>query len=174
MLIASNPQQIAAFVVPLLVIIGWITGHDLTLFFADFEVRAERPPHCPAAAHRACVDSDTFRVGAPRQLPHPGRQVELHGRPDVGDALPRHRSCLYVLSSLPPISYLMTLTADLFVLLQSGFHNTLHLRSVNACTFYCDTSPSRRCASQMLPPPQIYPPSLFSFAAYTYPAPFPP
>ncbi|KAI0707773.1 calcium/proton exchanger [Earliella scabrosa] len=29
--------QIAAFVVPLLVIIGWITGHDLTLFFADFE-----------------------------------------------------------------------------------------------------------------------------------------
>ncbi len=31
-------QQIAAFVVPLLVIVGWITGHDLTLFFADFEV----------------------------------------------------------------------------------------------------------------------------------------
>ncbi|KAK7693989.1 hypothetical protein QCA50_003565 [Cerrena zonata] len=29
--------QIAAFVVPLLVIIGWITHHDLTLFFADFE-----------------------------------------------------------------------------------------------------------------------------------------
>ena len=24
---------------PLLVIIGWITHHDLTLFFADFEVR---------------------------------------------------------------------------------------------------------------------------------------
>ena len=40
MLITSNPQQIAAFVVPLLVIIGWITGHDLTLFFADFEVRS--------------------------------------------------------------------------------------------------------------------------------------
>ncbi|KAI0086217.1 Sodium/calcium exchanger protein-domain-containing protein [Irpex rosettiformis] len=29
--------QIAAFVVPLLVIVGWITHHDLTLFFADFE-----------------------------------------------------------------------------------------------------------------------------------------
>ncbi|KNZ80372.1 Vacuolar calcium ion transporter [Termitomyces sp. J132] len=29
--------QIAAFVIPLLVIVGWITGHDLTLFFADFE-----------------------------------------------------------------------------------------------------------------------------------------
>jgi len=29
--------QISTFVVPLLVIIGWITGHDLTLFFADFE-----------------------------------------------------------------------------------------------------------------------------------------
>jgi len=29
--------QIAAFVIPLLVIIGWITGHDLTLFFANFE-----------------------------------------------------------------------------------------------------------------------------------------
>jgi Ca2+:H+ antiporter len=29
--------QIAAFVVPLLVIVGWITGHELTLFFADFE-----------------------------------------------------------------------------------------------------------------------------------------
>ncbi|PIL24303.1 transporter [Ganoderma sinense ZZ0214-1] len=29
--------QIAAFVVPLLVIVGWITNHDLTLFFADFE-----------------------------------------------------------------------------------------------------------------------------------------
>ncbi|CAL1705575.1 unnamed protein product [Somion occarium] len=29
--------QIAAFVVPLLVIVGWITRHDLTLFFADFE-----------------------------------------------------------------------------------------------------------------------------------------
>jgi len=31
------PQQIAAFVIPLLVIVGWITGHDLTLFFANFE-----------------------------------------------------------------------------------------------------------------------------------------
>ncbi|KAI0672865.1 calcium/proton exchanger [Trametes maxima] len=29
--------QIAAFVVPLLVIVGWATHHDLTLFFADFE-----------------------------------------------------------------------------------------------------------------------------------------
>ncbi|KAG6889828.1 hypothetical protein C0995_014305 [Termitomyces sp. Mi166 len=29
--------QIAAFVIPLLVIVGWITGHELTLFFADFE-----------------------------------------------------------------------------------------------------------------------------------------
>jgi len=29
--------QIAMFVIPLLVIIGWITGHELTLFFADFE-----------------------------------------------------------------------------------------------------------------------------------------
>lgn len=29
--------QIAAFVVPLLVIVGWITGHDLTLYFANFE-----------------------------------------------------------------------------------------------------------------------------------------
>ncbi|KAF9469298.1 Sodium/calcium exchanger protein-domain-containing protein [Collybia nuda] len=29
--------QIAAFVVPLLVIVGWMTGHELTLFFANFE-----------------------------------------------------------------------------------------------------------------------------------------
>uniref|UniRef100_A0A0W0FF66 Vacuolar calcium ion transporter n=1 Tax=Moniliophthora roreri TaxID=221103 RepID=A0A0W0FF66_MONRR len=29
--------QIAAFVVPLLVIVGWISGHELTLFFANFE-----------------------------------------------------------------------------------------------------------------------------------------
>ncbi|KZV87410.1 Calcium/proton exchanger [Exidia glandulosa HHB12029] len=29
--------QIATFVVPLLVIVGWITGHELTLFFANFE-----------------------------------------------------------------------------------------------------------------------------------------
>ncbi|GLB34724.1 putative calcium proton exchanger [Lyophyllum shimeji] len=29
--------QIAAFVIPLLVIVGWMTGHELTLFFADFE-----------------------------------------------------------------------------------------------------------------------------------------
>ncbi|KAF8077723.1 Sodium/calcium exchanger protein-domain-containing protein [Lyophyllum atratum] len=29
--------QIAAFVIPLLVVVGWITGHELTLFFADFE-----------------------------------------------------------------------------------------------------------------------------------------
>jgi len=29
--------QISAFVIPLLVIVGWITGHDLTLFFANFE-----------------------------------------------------------------------------------------------------------------------------------------
>ncbi|THH29576.1 hypothetical protein EUX98_g4609 [Antrodiella citrinella] len=29
--------QISTFVVPLLVIVGWITHHDLTLFFADFE-----------------------------------------------------------------------------------------------------------------------------------------
>jgi Ca2+:H+ antiporter len=29
--------QIASFVVPLLVIIGWISGHELTLYFANFE-----------------------------------------------------------------------------------------------------------------------------------------
>ncbi|KAG6837274.1 hypothetical protein H0H93_012279 [Arthromyces matolae] len=29
--------QIAAFVIPLMVIVGWCTGHELTLFFADFE-----------------------------------------------------------------------------------------------------------------------------------------
>jgi len=29
--------QIATFVVPLLVVIGWCSGHDLTLFFDDFE-----------------------------------------------------------------------------------------------------------------------------------------
>jgi len=29
--------QIATFVVPLLVIIGWFSGHELTLFFANFE-----------------------------------------------------------------------------------------------------------------------------------------
>jgi len=29
--------QIAAFVIPLLVVVGWITGHELTLFFANFE-----------------------------------------------------------------------------------------------------------------------------------------
>jgi len=29
--------QIATFVVPLLVIIGWITHHELTLYFANFE-----------------------------------------------------------------------------------------------------------------------------------------
>ncbi|KAH9180708.1 Calcium/proton exchanger [Lactarius sanguifluus] len=32
--------QIATFAVPLLVVIGWITGHELTLFFADFETVA--------------------------------------------------------------------------------------------------------------------------------------
>lgn len=30
-------QQIASFVVPLLVVVGWISGHELTLFFAHFE-----------------------------------------------------------------------------------------------------------------------------------------
>jgi len=29
--------QIATFVVPLLVVIGWCSGHELTLFFDDFE-----------------------------------------------------------------------------------------------------------------------------------------
>jgi len=29
--------QIAAFVVPLLVIVGWLSGHELSLFFANFE-----------------------------------------------------------------------------------------------------------------------------------------
>ncbi|EIM89813.1 Calcium/proton exchanger [Stereum hirsutum FP-91666 SS1] len=29
--------QLATFVVPLLVIVGWISGHELTLFFANFE-----------------------------------------------------------------------------------------------------------------------------------------
>lgn len=32
--------QIASFVIPLLVIIGWITGHNLTLFFYNFETIA--------------------------------------------------------------------------------------------------------------------------------------
>jgi len=29
--------QIATFVLPLLVVIGWFSGHELTLFFEDFE-----------------------------------------------------------------------------------------------------------------------------------------
>ncbi|KZP18291.1 calcium/proton exchanger [Athelia psychrophila] len=33
----GNSIQIASFVIPLLVVVGWITGHELTLFFADFE-----------------------------------------------------------------------------------------------------------------------------------------
>jgi len=32
--------QIATFVVPLLVVIGWCSGHELTLFFDDFETVA--------------------------------------------------------------------------------------------------------------------------------------
>ncbi|KAI0306422.1 Calcium/proton exchanger [Multifurca ochricompacta] len=32
--------QIATFVVPLLVVVGWISGHELTLFFDDFETVA--------------------------------------------------------------------------------------------------------------------------------------
>ncbi|CAE6442154.1 unnamed protein product [Rhizoctonia solani] len=32
--------QIAAFVVPLLVIVSWIMGKELTLYFADFETVA--------------------------------------------------------------------------------------------------------------------------------------
>jgi len=32
--------QIAAFVIPLLVVIGWISNHELTLFFANFETIA--------------------------------------------------------------------------------------------------------------------------------------
>ncbi|KAI0256859.1 Calcium/proton exchanger [Lactifluus subvellereus] len=32
--------QIATFVIPLLVVIGWISGHELTLFFDDFETVA--------------------------------------------------------------------------------------------------------------------------------------
>lgn len=31
-------QQIASFVIPLFVIVGWASGHELKLFFADFEV----------------------------------------------------------------------------------------------------------------------------------------
>jgi len=33
----GNSIQIAAFVAPLLVVIGWISGIEATLFFADFE-----------------------------------------------------------------------------------------------------------------------------------------
>jgi len=29
--------QVATFVVPLIVVTGWITGHEFTLFFANFE-----------------------------------------------------------------------------------------------------------------------------------------
>jgi len=29
--------QIATFVIPLLVVVGWITGHNLTLYFSSFE-----------------------------------------------------------------------------------------------------------------------------------------
>ncbi|KAI0063396.1 hypothetical protein BV25DRAFT_1915306 [Artomyces pyxidatus] len=33
-------QQLATFVVPLLVIVGWVSGHDLTLYFDNFETVA--------------------------------------------------------------------------------------------------------------------------------------
>jgi len=39
----GSSNQIAAFVVPLLVIIGWLTGDDLTLFFEDFETVLSLP-----------------------------------------------------------------------------------------------------------------------------------
>ena len=52
-------QQIAAFVVPLLVIVGWISGHDLTLFFADFEV------HLHASFFRYIGFSPTLHLHRP-------------------------------------------------------------------------------------------------------------
>jgi len=32
--------QIATFVLPLLVVVGWVSGHELTLYFDDFEIVA--------------------------------------------------------------------------------------------------------------------------------------
>ncbi|KAI0256858.1 Sodium/calcium exchanger protein-domain-containing protein [Lactifluus subvellereus] len=50
--------QIATFVIPLLVVIGWISGHELTLFFDDFEV-------CTA-----------FLIFVPLSVPHLGDDTQ--------------------------------------------------------------------------------------------------
>ena len=36
-LIGTILQKILAFIIPLLIIVGWIIGHDLALFFANLE-----------------------------------------------------------------------------------------------------------------------------------------
>ncbi|KAF7363943.1 Vacuolar calcium ion transporter [Mycena sanguinolenta] len=60
--------QIATFVIPLLVIVGWIAGpgHELTLFFANFETIS--------------LFVSVFLVNT---LIQQGRQVQLHGRADA-------------------------------------------------------------------------------------------
>ncbi|KAJ7080360.1 Sodium/calcium exchanger protein-domain-containing protein [Mycena belliarum] len=58
--------QIAALVVPLLVIVGWTSGHELTLFFANFET--------------VTLFVSVFLVNT---LIQRGREVELYGGVDV-------------------------------------------------------------------------------------------
>ena len=59
--------------VPLLVIVGWITHHDLTLFFADFEVRklVGAPSRSQPALISVLVDYRALRICAASELPHP-------------------------------------------------------------------------------------------------------
>ena len=77
--VSPRPQQIAAFVVPLLVIVGWATHHDLTLFFADFEVRGDGYSLLCCYIKLASSDYRSLCSCAPRELPDSVRGLLMTG-----------------------------------------------------------------------------------------------
>ena len=88
--------QIASFVIPLLVIVGWLSGHELTLFFSDFEVSIypQKIFFRKVLLIVIWVDDHTVWSGVIGQFPRSRWQEQLYGRIIIDHALSRHRALL--------------------------------------------------------------------------------
>ncbi|KAJ3474132.1 hypothetical protein NLI96_g12636 [Meripilus lineatus] len=141
--------QIAAFVVPLLVIVGWISHHDLTLFFADFEVRLSlrKPPYTALLTRYSSrpIDHRSLCLCFAGKLLDPGWKVKLHGRDHVDHFVPGHRPRL--ISSIDLLLSPPQLIPLLITSLKSSNRTIGEIGTVRLCFAKSDSALPQSCTA---------------------------
>lgn len=95
----GSSMQIALLVLPLMVVLGWIMGKDMTLVFDDVSFPNAETPHIVLIL-LTVPNLRPIRRGPARQLPHRRRQVALDGR-NASDVAVHHHCRRFVVLPHP-------------------------------------------------------------------------